>query len=136
MGIKLHSTFVAAGLPAPSPSMRMEALVSSGTNSSGELFLTTELVAALLPEMERLNVDTTAEVGLETLAGRIRHETTMTQSVILAKPLLTYSDTGKLPISSTQVRRWSPCKRCWPRESRDDNDRVCALKGRHDRIGC
>ena len=47
MGIKLHSTFVAAGLPAPS--MRLGAVVGGGVNSADCLELVTDLVETLLP---------------------------------------------------------------------------------------
>jgi SAM-dependent methyltransferase len=80
MGFKLHSTFVAAGL-AP-PSMRMEALIGGGANSAALLQLLAELVATLLPEMERLRVATAADVGVETLVERMRNEAIATSSVI------------------------------------------------------
>jgi hypothetical protein len=80
MGTKLHSTFVAAGLPAPS--MRLEALVGGGANSLALLQLLAELVATLLPEMERLGVTTAADVGVETLFERMRNEAIATSSVI------------------------------------------------------
>lgn len=80
MGTKLHSTFVAAGLPPPS--MRLEALVGGGTNSLPLLQLLAELVATLLPEMERLGVAMAADVRVETLVERMRSEVLATSSVI------------------------------------------------------
>src|SRR5258706_6857202 len=65
MGIKLYSTFVAADLPPPR--MRLEALVGGGANGLDLLRLAADLVATLLPEMERLGVATAADVGLDTL---------------------------------------------------------------------
>ena len=82
MGIKLHSTFVGAGLPAPS--MRLEAVVGGGVNGLDVIPLVTDLVATLLPEMERLGVAKAEEVGLETLVERIRREVTANSSVIVA----------------------------------------------------
>jgi ubiquinone/menaquinone biosynthesis C-methylase UbiE len=80
MGTKLHSTFVAAGLPAPS--MRLEALVGGGTNSTDCLHLVADLVGTLLPEMERLGIAKPADVELETLAERMREEAISNSSVI------------------------------------------------------
>jgi hypothetical protein len=80
MGTKLHSTFVAAGLPAPS--MRLETLIGGGTNSSDCLHLVADLVGTLLPEMERLGIATAADVELETLAERMSNEAIGSSSVI------------------------------------------------------
>lgn len=80
MGTKLHSTFVAAGLPAPS--MRLEALVGGGPNGSDNLHLVADLVGTLLPEMERLGIATAADVEFETLAERMSSEATGSSSVI------------------------------------------------------
>lgn len=67
MGIKLHSAFIAAGLPAPS--MRLQAFVGGGLGGSEWLHVVAELMRTLVPEMERLGVATAAEVGIETLAS-------------------------------------------------------------------
>lgn len=72
MGTKLHSTFVAAGLPVPA--MRLEALVGGATSGADCLRLVADLVCTLLPEMERLGIATAAEVELETLAERMSRE--------------------------------------------------------------
>jgi hypothetical protein len=62
--------------------MRLEALIGGGTNSLPLLQLLVELVATLLPEMERLAVATAADVGIETLVERMRTEAIATSSVI------------------------------------------------------
>ncbi len=72
MGSKLHSTFVEAGLSAPS--MRLEALVSAGGNGADMLRLMSGLIATLLPEIERLGVATGAEIDVETLFDRMQRE--------------------------------------------------------------
>jgi hypothetical protein len=82
LGVKLHSTFVAAGLPAPS--MRVGAVVDGGVNGTGHLQLVTDLIETLLPAMERLEVATAADVGVKTLSERIRREVTSSCSVIFA----------------------------------------------------
>ncbi|HKW50991.1 MAG TPA: class I SAM-dependent methyltransferase [Candidatus Eisenbacteria bacterium] len=81
MGIKLHSTFVAAGLPPPL--MRLEALITGGSTSPALLHLVTDVLETLLPEMERLGVATAADVGIETLVERINTEAAAHSSVIV-----------------------------------------------------
>lgn len=80
MGTKLHSTFVAAGLPAPS--MRLEALIGGGANGSDCLHLVADLAGSLLPEMERLGIATAADIRLDTLAQRMNDEVIGSSSVI------------------------------------------------------
>ena len=83
MGIKLHSTFVAAGLPAPS--MRLGAVIGGGVNSADCLKLVTDLVETLLPDMGRLGVATAADIGVETLSERISREVISSDSVIVGR---------------------------------------------------
>jgi ubiquinone/menaquinone biosynthesis C-methylase UbiE len=83
MGIKLHSTFVAAGLPAPS--MRLGAVVGGGANSADCLELVTDLVETLLAHMERLGVATAADIGVDTLSERITHEVISSDNVIVGR---------------------------------------------------
>lgn len=83
MGTKLFSTFIAAGLPAPS--MQLETLVAGGANNADPLHLIADLAGTLASEMERLGVATAAEVGLETLAERMITEATASGSVILGR---------------------------------------------------
>jgi len=81
MGIKLHSTFVAAGLPAPS--IRLGALVGGGAHSADCLELVSALLETLLPAMGRLGVGTADEIGVETLSEQIRREVISSDSVII-----------------------------------------------------
>jgi len=71
MGGKLCAAFQAAGLPPPR--MIAASRIESGLDSTGY-----ELMAAnirtMLPMLERLEAVTVAEVGLETLAERLRQE--------------------------------------------------------------
>ena len=80
MGIKLHSTFIAAGLPAPS--MRLEAVVGGGMHSSDPLQLVADLAGTLSPTMERLGVATAADVGYETLLDRMNDGARANASVV------------------------------------------------------
>ena len=83
MGVKLHSTFVAAGLPAPS--MRLSAIVGGGVNGTDRLALVTDLVETLLPAMRRLGVVTAADIGVETLSERISREVLSSDGVIVGR---------------------------------------------------
>ena len=83
MGIKLHSAFVTAGLSAPS--MRLHAIIGGGAGGADWLHVVAELVGVLLPEMERLGVVTTAEVGIETLAKRLCTEVAAGGGVIVGR---------------------------------------------------
>ena len=83
MGIKLFSTFIAAGLPAPS--MQLETLIAGVANNADPLHLAAGIVGTLADAMERLGVATAAEVGLETLAERMISEAAASGSVILGR---------------------------------------------------
>ena len=83
MGVRLPSTFVAAGLPMPS--MRLEAIAGGGANSFDALSLVADVVGTLLPEMERLGVARATEVGIETLAERMIGEAIASASAIVAR---------------------------------------------------
>lgn len=81
MGIKLHSTFVNAGLTAPT--MRVAAAVAGGANGSSIADWVVATVGTLLPEIERLGVATTAEIGFETLGDRVKREVSASGSVVI-----------------------------------------------------
>jgi SAM-dependent methyltransferase len=83
MGINLFSTFIAAGLPAPS--MQLEALVAGAAINADLLRLVADLAGSLAGSMERLGVATPEEVGLETLAERMIGEAAASGSVILGR---------------------------------------------------
>lgn len=83
MGIKLHSAFLAAGLP--SPTLRLSAAIGGGVNAAAQVTLVTDLVATLLPAMERLGVATRTEVDVDTLFERISHEVTSAGTVICGR---------------------------------------------------
>jgi SAM-dependent methyltransferase len=81
MGIKLHSTFLAAGLAAPT--MRLHSVIGGGANASDQVHLKTDLAMTLASEIERLGVATADE--LESLAERIVQEMTKSQSVVVGR---------------------------------------------------
>jgi ubiquinone/menaquinone biosynthesis C-methylase UbiE len=83
MGTRLFSTFIAAGLAAPS--MQVETLIAGVANNAGPLQLIADLTASMAQAMERLGVATAAEIGLETLTDRMVNEATASGSVILGR---------------------------------------------------
>lgn len=83
MGLKLYSTFVAAGLAEPQ--LRMEAAVAGGSQAETALELVAGLMETLAPTMHRLGVATAEEVGQETLLDRLLKEVRATNTVVLSR---------------------------------------------------
>jgi SAM-dependent methyltransferase len=83
MGIKLHATFLAAGLPAPT--MRSEAVVGGPASVSDRLQLLANQVETMLPDMERLGVTTAAQIALDTLVERMNDDIHAESSVIVGR---------------------------------------------------
>lgn len=71
MGFELRSAFVEAGLPEPR--MELNAPVGGGPLWGGYEFAA-GTVRTLLPLLERFGIATAEEVGVETLAARLREE--------------------------------------------------------------
>jgi hypothetical protein len=65
--------------------MRLEALVNGGANGFRRLQLVADLIAILLPEMERLGVATAPEVGVETFVERLRSVAVATAGVLFGR---------------------------------------------------
>jgi SAM-dependent methyltransferase len=70
-GLKLFKIFVDAGLPEPE--MHLDAAVGGGTEWAGYDYMAS-LVRVLLPQMVKFGVVSEPEVGIETLADRLRTE--------------------------------------------------------------
>jgi SAM-dependent methyltransferase len=83
MAGKLFTTFVRAGLAAPS--MRMQTFVGGGAATADFLQAVADLIGILVPTMQRLGVAMNSEVGLETLAERLLQEATVNGSVIVGR---------------------------------------------------
>ena len=83
MGVRLHSTFLKAGLPAPT--MRCETTLASADEDTYRIELVVDIVATVLPEMERLGIATAAEVDFPTLAQRVRAEAKANGSVLIGR---------------------------------------------------
>ena len=83
MGIKLHSLFVAVGLPAPS--LRLEAVIGGGANSSDQVHFALDAVVTLLSDMEKLGLVAPGEIDAETLAERVLDDVTASGSVVIGR---------------------------------------------------
>jgi SAM-dependent methyltransferase len=85
MGLKLYSTFVAAGLPGPS--MSLEASIGGGENDPGSALLP-EVIRSLLPVMERLGIASAEQVQIESLESRVRAEIAELDAVTILPTLI------------------------------------------------
>jgi SAM-dependent methyltransferase len=85
LGTELYSIFLAAGMPGPS--LRMDILIGGGADFPGyELLART--VRSLLPAMAELGIATAAELGVPTLAERMRDEVIALNGVALSPALV------------------------------------------------
>jgi hypothetical protein len=71
MGSKLHQAYLDAGLPAPQ--LRLDAPVGGGEDWSGYAYVA-DTVRSLLPMMEQTGLVSAEDVGIDTLADRLRAE--------------------------------------------------------------
>ena len=81
MGLKLHSTFVAAGLPEPS--MKVYSVLGGGKNAAQRVRMLVDLLRTLSDAATRLGVATASEIGLETLEKRMREEAITRASLLV-----------------------------------------------------
>jgi len=65
----------------------MDALIGGGPECPG-YHLVAEVVKSLLPAMEQLGIATAAELGIPTLAGRMREEVIAAKGVALSPALV------------------------------------------------
>lgn len=84
MGLKLHSAFVAAGLPGPS--LRLDAYTEGGPETAAWGWA--NVVSGVVPLMERLGIATRAEVDPPTLADRLLSQTLAADGYMIG-PLMT-----------------------------------------------
>jgi hypothetical protein len=84
-GLKLWRIFQEAGLPAPH--MILGARVEGGPDSPiyGQV---TQVTQTLLPLMQRTSVATAEEVGIDTLAARIREEAVAKNATLVSPSLI------------------------------------------------
>ena len=83
MGMKLPSTYVAAGLPIPS--MRYESVIGAGANCSDQVHFTTDVAVTLLPDIEKLGLVAPGEIDPETLAGEVIADVAARGSIIVGR---------------------------------------------------
>jgi SAM-dependent methyltransferase len=81
MGSRLHATFVAAGLRAPT--LRLEALAVAGTEAIPWLRSFKDLITTLLPQIERFGLASASDVGVATLVERMSKEAEASSSVLV-----------------------------------------------------
>jgi SAM-dependent methyltransferase len=70
-GLRLHSIFLEAGLPAPT--MHLDAAVGGGPDWPGCRYMAA-LIRTLLPQIVKLGIATEQEVDIDTLADRLQEE--------------------------------------------------------------
>ncbi len=85
MGAKLGRTFEDAGLPTPQ--MRLESRVERGPDSPVYDQIA-GVMRTILPLVERTGVATLAELDIDTLAERLRHEAVALRATLVSPPLV------------------------------------------------
>jgi ubiquinone/menaquinone biosynthesis C-methylase UbiE len=85
MGMRLAELYRAAGLPAPS--MLGMARIETGPESPAYEYIT-QTVRSLMPLLERTGVATAEQIGIETLADRIREQAVAANAVVRVPELI------------------------------------------------
>jgi SAM-dependent methyltransferase len=85
LGLELYGMFLAAELPEPS--LRMDALIGGGPNCAAYQLIA-ELVETLLPEIEKQQIATAAQVGISNLAHWMGDEVVDKNGVVLSPGLI------------------------------------------------
>jgi SAM-dependent methyltransferase len=91
MGMKLYATFLEVGLPAPE--LRYETAIGGGPAWLGYQWMA-DAVRATLPLILKFGIATAEEVGIETLADRLREEV-VSQGGVARLPALVSAWTRK-----------------------------------------
>ena len=85
MGRQLHGSYLTAGLPAPT--MREEAIVGGGPGFAGYAWLA-GIARGLGPLMDKLEIATTRQLDLDTLAERVRDDAVARGAVVWGPALI------------------------------------------------
>jgi SAM-dependent methyltransferase len=85
MGVKLHSAFVAAGLPAPA--MSLDAGIWGGQDGTPATMVT-DVIRSLLPVLAKMGIATAAEVEIDSLQGRLQQEIVAGGGVAISPSLI------------------------------------------------
>ena len=80
VGMKLNSLFLGVGLPAPS--MRYASIIGSTLEI---VRFTTDIIATLLPDMERRGIVKKDEINIETVAEDVLAEITASESIVVGR---------------------------------------------------
>jgi len=83
MGANLAVTMKIAGLPAAS--VHLESIASAGPDNAGLATFTADFARTLLPAILHLGIATAEEVGVDTLAERIRNEMIASTATIIGR---------------------------------------------------
>ena len=92
MGIELHRAFVDAGLPPPT--MHLESPIGAAKTWAGYRYMAT-IFQSLLPLLEKYEIATAEEVGVDTLAARIRQEVNTSKRPFFLPPHITAYSTRR-----------------------------------------
>jgi len=82
MGIKLHATYLAAGLPAPD--IGLETLIGTGEDLERIRFIT-EIVETMAPRIQELGIASAEEMDLGTLDQRIAAQALLVRGVMVGR---------------------------------------------------
>ena len=82
MADRLYGIFVRAGL---APTMRMRTFIAGGAASYPLVEAIAELIATLAPTLEQLGIATTAEIGVATLAQRMKQEIGAADATVIGR---------------------------------------------------
>ncbi len=85
MGLKLHATFVAAGLPAPS--LCLDAGIWGGGENPAA-YMVSEVIRSLLPALEKFGITTAQEVQIDSLRERLQNEILAAGAVVSSPSLI------------------------------------------------
>ena len=85
LGLKLHGMFLEAG--PPGPQLLLDLCVDGGADSPYYEWIASTTRSGL-PVIERLGIATAEEVGIETLADRLREETVIGEGVLCVMSLI------------------------------------------------
>ncbi len=88
MGLELQRAFVEADLPSPVAHLEAPAPAGAGPDWAGYQYLQ-QGFASLLPLIESFGIATAADVGVETLAERLRREAATSGRLIVLPPHVT-----------------------------------------------
>jgi SAM-dependent methyltransferase len=84
MGLSLHSTFVAAGLPAPE--LRLECALGAGEQARAWGWA--NVMRGLLPLLERLEIATAADLEPDSLEDRLEAELREVDGIVVWPPMV------------------------------------------------